>query len=809
MNELELTDDLVGADIGLNKNTILYLKIAEPKKSDNAEESSEKDNDNSNLLEKTVNVLQSENLSDPVDESHNESIQPEYKEEQVDESENKIIPSEPVEEAANDQQDKGFSSFNLSGFMSHRSMRDDEENEVESVKNLTEKFEKMMREEKSLLARMWSNEKKEILRKANEDRKELMLENTRLRKELSSSYSANNIGKIEKEKRDIIRRCQQLEKQNADSQNKLFHLQQSLENLKEKHEEEKRKWLEEKQNLQEEMQKLIQQMRIEQDKINSLKQSQQSKNLLEKEKQKWEEERQIIFNNWKQEIEILTIVARHERNTWYREKVELLKRIENDQQSNQKEKENQIEILKTNLNEAYAEIEHLQGDNARLQNRIDKMEEEYDRNLLLAQSADSVIKGLKSHINKILNGADSSHLLSNIVQEKAIVEKRAEKIIRENSLLRERFHEEIRKRKHLHNILEDMKGNIRVIIRMRPLLEGEKGGDYNFGKIEIKDEQNISAYTSAQGSKNYEFYRVLSETATQEEVFEDIKPLIQSAIDGYNVCIMAYGQTGSGKTYTIHGEEKGENIGVLPRTAIYLFELLGKYIYSGEEYNVSQQKVNTFSVKCSMIELYLDNIIDLLEDKNTSTANKKLDMRQHQNGHMFVQGVSEHAVKSPGNLLALLEYGNERRQIHKTEMNERSSRSHTIFTIYLSTSFNKGDGIVTTNSKLLFVDLAGSERISKSHSEGERFKEATHINKSLSALGDVIAALSDKKSFIPYRNSKLTLLLQDSIGGNSKTVMFANISPSYSNISETVSTLNFSSRVKTVQNQNFKNQQQK
>lgn len=203
-----------------------------------------------------------------------------------------------------------------------------------------------------------------------------------------------------------------------------------------------------------------------------------------------------------------------------------------------------------------------------------------------------------------------------------------------------------------------------------------------------------------------------------------------------------------------------------------------------------------------MIELYVDQLNDLLDD---TKKDKKLEVRLNPSGGTYVQGAIEVPVKTSEELLGVLSQGNSLRQVHKTEMNDRSSRSHTIFTISLYITMSSQTKSYATRSKLCFVDLAGSERVSKSHSMGERFKEAQHINKSLSSLGDVIAALSTRSQHIPYRNSKLTLLLQDSLGGNSKTVMFANISPSSDSISETLSTIQFASRVKRVHNPFTKN----
>lgn len=217
--------------------------------------------------------------------------------------------------------------------------------------------------------------------------------------------------------------------------------------------------------------------------------------------------------------------------------------------------------------------------------------------------------------------------------------------------------------------------------------------------------------------------------------------------------------------------------------------------------------LNSYEVKCSMVELYLDNLIDLLSEDNgaSSKAKSKLEIRQGRDGNMIVHGLTEHRVHSHEELMDLLLRGNSARKVHKTGVNDRSSRSHTIFTIRLQIRSTVGNKTKVVNSKLIFVDLAGSERVSRSQSQGDRFKEAQHINKSLSSLGDVISALSLRKSHVPYRNSKLTMMLQDCLGGNAKTVMFANISPGMDCVMESVSTLQFASRVRRVQNKAIKN----
>lgn len=395
---------------------------------------------------------------------------------------------------------------------------------------------------------------------------------------------------------------------------------------------------------------------------------------------------------------------------------------------------------------------------------------------------------------------------------------------------------ENRQRKTLHNTLEEMKGSIRVIVRMRPMLQHEKEElkaskfkSFNYRSAFIfKDEHTLQLKLpygiASQENYSFDFYKILDETKTQEDVFHDMSHLLKSVIDGYNVCVLAYGCTGSGKTFTLIGddsetaiaesvvmsmhkdpEEKNpyERLGLLPRSIVELFNLI--------EADTSQSQ--RYEVKCAMIELYLDNILDLLHTEDDNKAqlpsfnSDKLVVRQTAKGETYIQNLSYKSVASAEELVGYLGYGLERRHIAATKLNSLSSRSHTVFLIEIMSHRETAKGTRTARSVLTFADLAGSENVTKSHSNGLRLKEAQHINTSLCALGDVIAALSRKKvaSYVPYRNNKLTMILQQSLGNNSKTLLFANISPLPNLLYETLSTLSFAGRVKNVKNVAVKN----
>ncbi|WMV12075.1 hypothetical protein MTR67_005460 [Solanum verrucosum] len=296
----------------------------------------------------------------------------------------------------------------------------------------------------------------------------------------------------------------------------------------------------------------------------------------------------------------------------------------------------------------------------------------------------------------------------------------------------------------LYNQVQDLKGNIRVYCRVRPFLPGQPN---SLSTVDHLDDGNITITTPSkygkEGKKSFTFNKVFGPSGTQEEVFADTQPLIRSVLDGYNVCIFAYGQTGSGKTHTMTGPSDltKETLGVNYRALI-------------EIRNSSQKGFN-------------------VPDANLVP------------------------VTSTSDVLNLMNLGHKNRAVSATAMNDRSSRSHSCLTVHVQGK-NMTSGTILRGSMHL-VDLAGSERVDKSEVLGDRLKEATHINKSLSALGDVIASLAQKNSHVPYRNSKLTQLLQDSLGGQAKTLMFVHVSPELNAVGETLSTLKFAERVSTVE----------
>jgi len=280
--------------------------------------------------------------------------------------------------------------------------------------------------------------------------------------------------------------------------------------------------------------------------------------------------------------------------------------------------------------------------------------------------------------------------------------------------------------------------------------------------------------------------------STQEDVFEDTKGLVQSAFDGYNVAIFAYGQTGSGKTYTMAGVPGDE--GISPRTIEEVFRTIDRKRSAGFD----------CTVVASMFELYKQDLVDLLAKGEASAEKQKLKIRMRETGHVFVEGATEEECRSAEELRDLLDRGTQQRAVAATNMNSESSRSHLLLTIMIG-CVNKQTG-ECNKGKIMIVDLAGSERLKKSGTSGNEQKESIEINKSLTALGDVIEGLTKHVSVIPYRNHKLTELMQDVLGGSAKTLMFVNCSPASCNSDETMMSLKYATRAKKIINKVKKNE---
>lgn len=343
--------------------------------------------------------------------------------------------------------------------------------------------------------------------------------------------------------------------------------------------------------------------------------------------------------------------------------------------------------------------------------------------------------------------------------------------------------------------------SVRVVVRCRPLNKRER--DLNCQVvIDIISETGLVQLSkpnagSDEQPKKFTFDGAYSMESTSKIIYEDVGfPLIENVLEGYNGTVFAYGQTGCGKSFTMEGiPNPPEHRGITPRSFEHIFQ------------EVAVRENTKFLVRASYLEIYNETVRDLLGSDHT----QQLELKEHPDKGVYVKGLTEHVVHDANEVLKVMTLGSKSRSVGATLMNADSSRSHSIFTVWVEAAETNEDGTERIRaSKLNLVDLAGSERQGKTGASGQRLKEATKINLSLSALGNVISALVDGKAkHIPYRDSKLTRLLQDSLGGNTKTLMVAAISPADNNYDETLSTLRYANRAKNIKNKAIINEDPK
>ncbi|KAL8721206.1 MAG: hypothetical protein Q9225_002055 [Loekoesia sp. 1 TL-2023] len=398
---------------------------------------------------------------------------------------------------------------------------------------------------------------------------------------------------------------------------------------------------------------------------------------------------------------------------------------------------------------------------------------------------ESSIRSLRAHVEFLESDNKSqSHAFSDL-------DNRLQNAIKAAEEAKEKLRAEETLRRKLHNQVQELKGNIRVFCRVRPSLESDPTDakarisfpdhDCDAKEVEVygPEEKNSLGKVSTR-TNAFTFDRVFNPKSANADVFGEISQLVQSALDGYNVCIFCYGQTGSGKTYTMSAED-----GMIPRAVNQIYDTAKSLEEKGWKY----------TMEGSFVEVYNENLNDLL-GKPDEMDKKKHEIRHDmQKCKTTITDITTVDLDSPNKVDSILRQAASNRSVAATKANERSSRSHSVFILKLtgenSTTGEKSEG------SLNLVDLAGSERLSQSQATGERLKETQSINKSLSCLGDVIGALGQGKEggHVPYRNSKLTYLLQFSLGGNSKTLMFVMISPLQAHLSETLTSLKFATKV--------------
>lgn len=349
-----------------------------------------------------------------------------------------------------------------------------------------------------------------------------------------------------------------------------------------------------------------------------------------------------------------------------------------------------------------------------------------------------------------------------------------------------------------------LQGNIQVCCRIRPMSRNESQKGLHEVAQSLSETEVGCFDERTQSWKSYAFDKVWGPETGQKAVAQDVEPMALSVLDGYNACIFAYGQTGSGKTYTMEGSQSNGQYGISQRTIQKLFTLLQDKAHRHQQ-NMSDQDNETpsskfeYNIEVAMLEIYNDEVYDLLDPTfsthDMSTHRKKsLDIRHGTEKTVEVRGLRKESVNTVSEVLSALDRGNSNRAKASTNLNEHSSRSHMI----LHVEVTSGVGEAKSKGNLYLVDLAGSERVGKSEVEGQALKEAQHINKSLSALGNVMEALDRKSSHVPYRDSKLTYLLQNSLGGNSRTMMVVTACPHNESYDETTFALKFATRVRRI-----------
>ena len=439
------------------------------------------------------------------------------------------------------------------------------------------------------------------------------------------------------------------------------------------------------------------------------------------------------------------------------------------------EMEKEAGRLASERNALHEEAEKLRQEATGAEARIAAAKEEASKAVAEAEEKSSRLSQLEGELEALqectmgLEGGDQKELLQRMVSKIASLE---------NSVAAAEA-----RRREAHNQLVELKGNIRVFCRLRPHVR----------PVATVGPDGTSVRLVAEGKEHvFVFDRAFTPEVCQEQVFDEVSDVVQSALDGYKVCLFSYGQTGAGKTFTMQGSDRfPEQEGIIPRAISKIISTVSRLEEQGWEY----------SLEASYIELYNEQLRDLLVESSNMPSRREAGRITEANpilhapngGHTTVVGANRVRIKSESDAAAIVQQAAKARAVESTAMNSVSSRSHAVFMLYITGKHEASDTLL--QGSLNLVDLAGSERLARSGAEGARAKEACSINKSLSALGDVFAALSSKSTHIPYRNSKLTHLLQPCLGGSGKTLMFVNINPEPESAGESMCSLRFAAKV--------------
>ncbi|KIW19240.1 hypothetical protein PV08_03534 [Exophiala spinifera] len=466
-----------------------------------------------------------------------------------------------------------------------------------------------------------------------------------------------------------------------------------------------------------------------------------------------------------------------------------------------------IEAKEQEIRNIRSEVERLKADLAREKSLNDDLRQNLSSAGANATTMETARQALQAKIDYLESDSKSQS------EAYAMMEKRMNAALEKATECEEKLRKEEMLRRKLHNQVQELKGNIRVFCRVRPSNGDESEGTAKFNfpasdedpkDIEVKGpEETNSLGKVTTKTHQFSFDRVFAPSSNNTEIFEEISQLIQSALDGYNVCIFAYGQTGSGKTFTMSSED-----GMIPQALRQIYSTSKELETRGWKY----------TMEGSFVEVYNEELRDLLGKDGESNGKKHEIRHDMATCETTITDVTTLTLDSQEQVEGILAQAMSRRSVAATKANERSSRSHSVFILKL-TGYNSITG-KRCKGTLNLVDLAGSERLTHSQVEGARLKETQNINKSLSCLGDVIGALGQQQQqqqqhgqqqsgsgpnggggggggvgHIPYRNSKLTYLLQFSLGGNSKTLMFVMVAPEKKCLSETITSLKFADKV--------------
>lgn len=471
------------------------------------------------------------------------------------------------------------------------------------------------------------------------------------------------------------------------------------------------------------------------------------------------------------------------------------------QTSENNEAEIKLQVLKEEhiatsaaLNAVYADLD---ATKARAEAAMEAKEESHKKEIEQLQFDLSV---MKTRASKVQIDVNASQLMAEDFEDEAVLRARIEERDKRILELESQLLQGEQLRRQMHNAIQELRGNIRVFVRTRPFLPGDNQS--NDSPVDVSpDGESLTIVDRRNGSLlDFKFDKVFPPSAGQELVFDEISDFIQSALDGYHVCLFSYGQTGSGKTHTMQGCGNGTMRGVIPRAVEKILT---------QARLLTQQKWN-FTISASFLEIYNENLRDLLvsmkdDGISSSKTSDKLSIKRDRDGKSYVDGLTSIPIDTNDEMIgieqleAIMKAAARSRSVASTNMNSQSSRSHSVFMLHLN---GRNDECGTSvNGALNLCDLAGSERLDRSGagSDSTRLKETQSINKSLSCLGDVFNALATGASHVPYRNSKLTYLLQDCLSGDGKALMFVNLSPTTASSSESLCSLRFAQRVNQVE----------